>query len=120
MKPRTRLPSPQPSPAQRERGQGAAVRVLLLSVTHCHLDRRIAALARDCNVVVHAGDVGNSGVLDTLRAGGAKVIAIRGNNDVASKWPGGERASLDALDDEARVELPGGTLIAVHGDRYAP
>ncbi len=96
------------------------MRVLLVSDTHGQLDARIAALALRCDVVVHAGDVGNAAVLETLRAGGANVIAIRGNNDVASKWPRGERAALDALEDEAGIDLPGGKLIAVHGDRYPP
>jgi putative phosphoesterase len=96
------------------------MRVLIVSDTHGQLDERIASLARNCDVVVHAGDVGNAAVLDALRAGGAEVFAVRGNNDVASKWPRNERAVLDPLEDEARVELPGGTLIAVHGDRYAP
>jgi putative phosphoesterase len=96
------------------------MRVLILSDTHGQLDARIAALARECDVVVHAGDVGNAAVLEPLRAGGANVIAIRGNNDIASKWPRGERIALDALENEARVDLPGGTLIAVHGDRYPP
>lgn len=95
-------------------------RVLLLSDTHAHLDARIATIARDCDIVVHAGDVGNAAVLDTLRASGAKVVAIRGNNDVASKWPRDDRKALDALEDIARIDLPGGTLIATHGDRYAP
>ena len=96
------------------------MRVLIVSDTHGQLDECIAALARNCDVVVHAGDVGNAAVLKALRAGGAEVFAIRGNNDVASKWPRNEHAVLDALEDEARVELPGGTLIAVHGDRYTP
>ena len=96
------------------------MRVLIVSDTHGQLDARIAALARECDLVVHAGDVGNATVLEALHAGGAKVVAVRGNNDVASKWPRAERAVLDALDDEALVDLPGGLLIAVHGDRYAP
>lgn len=96
------------------------MRVLLLSDTHGQLDARIAALARECDVVVHAGDVGNAAVLEALREGGANVVAIRGNNDVASKWPRADRRELDLLEDEARVDLPGGTLIAVHGDRYTP
>jgi uncharacterized protein len=96
------------------------MRVLILSDTHGQVDARIAALARDCDVVVHAGDVGNAAILDTLRSSGANVVAIRGNNDVASKWPRGEHRELDTLEDEARIELPGGTLVAVHGDRYAP
>jgi putative phosphoesterase len=96
------------------------MRVLIVSDTHGQLDARIAALARECDLVVHAGDVGNATVLEALHTGGAKVVAVRGNNDVASKWPRAERAVLDALDDEALVDLPGGLLIAVHGDRYAP
>ena len=96
------------------------MRVLLLSDTHGQIDARIVALARECDVVVHAGDVGNADILDTLRASGATVIAIRGNNDVASKWPRTDRSELETLEDEARVDLPGGTLIAVHGDRHAP
>ena len=101
-------------------GKAGAARVLLLADTHGVLDARIAVLARECDVVVHAGDVGNAEVIETLRAGGARVIAVRGNNDVPSKWPGGDRRALEALDDTARVELPGGLLIATHGDRYAP
>jgi uncharacterized protein len=96
------------------------MRVLLLADTHGHIDARIAALARGCDLVVHAGDVGNAAVLDALRRGGARVAAVRGNNDVASKWPRGDRHALDTLEDEAHVELPGGMLVAVHGDRYAP
>lgn len=96
------------------------MRVLIVSDTHGVVDARIAALARECELVVHGGDVGNESVIETLAVGGARVVAVRGNNDVASKWPRGERDALDALDEIARVELPGGVLVATHGDRYAP
>ena len=96
------------------------MRVLLVSDTHGVLDARIAALARECELVVHAGDVGNASVIEALGAGGARVVAVGGNNDVASKWPRGERDSLDALENIARVDLPGGVLVATHGDRYPP
>ncbi|HVT31880.1 MAG TPA: metallophosphoesterase family protein [Rhodanobacteraceae bacterium] len=95
-------------------------RVLLLGDTHGHLDARIAELARECHIIVHAGDVGSASVLDALRAGVADVVAVRGNNDVPSKWPGTDRGALAMLEDVARVELPGGVLIATHGDRHAP
>jgi putative phosphoesterase len=94
--------------------------VLLLADTHGFVDARIAALARACDVVVHAGDVGNAAVLDALGAGGASVIAVRGNNDVPSKWPRDDGRVLSGLGEIARVALPGGMLIATHGDRYSP
>ena len=96
------------------------MRVLIVADTHGFVDARIAALARECDLVVHGGDVGNASVIATLHAGGAQVIAVRGNNDVASKWPRGEREALDTLEDVARIELPGGVLVATHGDRYSP
>ena len=96
------------------------LRVLLLADTHGILDTRIGTFARECDVVVHAGDVGNASVLDALSAGGARVIAVRGNNDVPSKWPRDDRRALDGLEETARIELPGGVLIATHGDHYTP
>lgn len=62
------------------------MRVLLLSDTHGVLDARIAALADCCDIVVHAGDVGSAQVLRRLRAVCPRVVAVRGNNDVAAKW----------------------------------
>ena len=119
VKPRT-TPALTPTLSRkREREQGA-LRVLLVSDTHGFVDARIAALARECALVVHGGDVGNTSVIETLAAGGANVVAVCGNNDIVRKWPRGERATLDALEEVARVELPGGVLIATHGDRYSP
>lgn len=96
------------------------MRVLVISDTHATLDARIEALAREVDLVVHAGDVGAAEVLERLHAACPRVIAVRGNNDVASKWPSQGRAALHTLPDHAQVELPGGVLVATHGDRFAP
>lgn len=94
------------------------MRALLLSDTHGVLDARIATLARHCDVAVHAGDVGNTAVLDMLREACGEVIAVRGNNDIAAKWLAAERVALAALPLQAEVALPGGRLVVVHGDAY--
>ncbi len=91
------------------------MRVLIVSDTHGRVDARIAALARDCDAVVHGGDVGNAAVLDAL---GGRVIAVRGNNDSAEKWPAAEGERLAALPLQAGLDLPGGQLVVVHGDRW--
>lgn len=91
--------------------------VALVADTHGFLDPRVAALARAAEVVVHAGDVGGASILEALGAGGAHVVAVRGNNDTPRHWPPDDRAGLDGLPAEARVELPGGSLAVVHGDR---
>jgi putative phosphoesterase len=94
------------------------MRVLLLADTHGVLDARIAELAQDCALAVHAGDVGASDVLKTLAAACGRVFAVRGNNDVPGKWRGAP-ADLTALPETLEIPLPGGLLAVTHGHRQA-
>lgn len=91
--------------------------VALIADTHGFLDPRVAAVARAAEVVVHAGDVGGASILEALGAGGAAVFAVRGNNDTPRHWPPDDRNGLDDLPAETRIDLPGGILAVVHGDR---
>ena len=94
-----------------------AVTVALVADTHGHLDMRIADRVARCDWAVHAGDIGNAAVLRELRPRERHVIAVRGNNDIAAKWPAADRDLLESLPQEALLDLPGGTLAVVHGHR---
>ncbi|HEX7045700.1 MAG TPA: metallophosphoesterase family protein [Burkholderiales bacterium] len=96
--------------------RGAALSVALIADTHGYIDPRVLARLRDADLVVHAGDIGGADVLAAL----PEVHAVRGNNDVPAKWPASERAALAGLPEELRLELPGGVLVVVHGDRVLP
>lgn len=91
------------------------MRVLLLSDTHGFLDPRIAALAGQVERIVHAGDIGGDAVLQQLEEH-APLVAVRGNNDVPGKWSGAPMHP-GTLPQEAALDLPGGRLVVVHGDR---
>ena len=93
------------------------MRVLLLADTHGVLDARVTELATQCELAVHAGDVGGSDVLEALARASGRVLAVRGNNDVPGKWRGSHR-DLVALPATLAVPLPGGVLAVEHGDRY--
>jgi putative phosphoesterase len=93
------------------------VRVAIVSDTHGFLDPRIAELVASCDVAVHAGDIGGVGVLRELRPRLGRVLAVRGNNDTAEKWAPGEGRVLSRLTDEVVLDLPGGRLVVVHGDK---
>lgn len=95
-------------------------RVMLVADTHGFVDPRIAGLASACDTVVHAGDVGSSRVLRSLRARRTRVLAVRGNNDTPLKWPASERALLRRLPRVLEIILPGGTVVVVHGDQILP
>lgn len=91
------------------------MRLALLADTHGFVDPRIADLVTECDVAVHAGDVGGADVLLSLQPK-EQVIAVRGNNDVPEKWPPHEQHVLENLPRETRVPLPGGDLVVLHGD----
>lgn len=96
------------------------LRIALVSDTHDFVDPRIVEIAGMCDFVVHAGDIGNREVLNRLRPRGGRVAAVSGNNDTAGKWPARQREAVRRLPEEVRLTLPGGTLVAVHGDRVTP
>ena len=93
---------------------GARFRVALVSDTHGHLDPRIVEVVAGCRLAVHAGDIGSGAVLDTLARPDRRVTAVRGNNDVASKWDPHEHERLD------RLRVGGGGLAAGWPPRGGP
>ncbi len=92
-------------------------KILIVSDTHGYLDPNVAQLAGDCDMAVHAGDIVGAGVLDELRAVVSEVVAVRGNNDVPSKWDPAEHGRLAEIPDDAVIDLPGGALAVVHGHK---
>ena len=93
------------------------MRVALVADTHGHLDARIAAVVRSCDLALHAGDIGDSAVLEQLQPVSGTVFAVRGNNDLARRWPEAQYAVLRGIPFEVSIELPGGELVLVHGHR---
>lgn len=91
--------------------------VIILSDTHGKLDERIAALAADCDIAIHAGDIGNAAVLHAIRPRRARHAVI-GNNDLPERWPEGDRPLLAQLPDQLEINLPGGLLVITHGHQF--
>lgn len=83
------------------------MRIALIADTHGHLDPRVADAVRGADVLVHAGDVGD-GIEAALAPLAARIVIVPGNNDpVDAPWP--ESQVLD---------LPGGSLVVVHGHQW--
>jgi putative phosphoesterase len=71
----------------------------VISDTHGLLRLEAVEALRGVDLILHAGDVGNSEVLDTLK-GIAPVVAVRGNNDKgawAEELPQWEVAEVGAV-----------------------
>jgi hypothetical protein len=93
-----------------------SVTVGILSDTHGYLDERIAAVIRECDYAIHAGDIMGAHVLDQLKPRNA-VIAVAGNNDHTSIWDQAEADIVSALPATTSLELPGGMVKIEHGHR---
>ena len=56
------------------------MKVGVISDTHGLLRQEVLEILRSCDCILHAGDINNRGVLDTLEQI-APIYAVRGNND---------------------------------------
>lgn len=95
------------------------LRVVLVADTHGYLDSRIAELIGRCDYAVHAGDIGDLGVIAAMQPR-CSVVAVRGNNDTPRHWRPIHHNELGQLGTENQLVLPGGRLVVVHGDRITP
>ena len=92
------------------------VRLAIISDTHGVLDERIAAEVAQCDVVLHAGDICGRHILDELASLCDQVIAVTGNNDIASKLrPLRSSVTLEPISENVLIELPGGNIAMEHG-----
>ncbi|MCQ2253296.1 MAG: metallophosphatase family protein [Bacteroidales bacterium] len=55
-------------------------RIGLLSDTHNHIDQKFLEFLKDCDMIIHAGDIGSVALADTLAAY-KPLIAVSGNID---------------------------------------
>lgn len=109
-----------PGEARFDLSRRARLRVALVSDTHGVLDDRIADIVAGCDLAVHAGDIGDAGVLERLQVNGTRAIAVRGNNDTPHQWPAAQRRVLEGLPERGLVALPGGLLVVLHGHHFHP
>lgn len=82
-----------------------SVRIALVSDTHDLVRPELLRFVEGCDAIVHAGDICDAAVLDTL-ARVAPLTAVRGNNDRGA-W-------ADALPAQTTLEVRGIRLAIVH------
>lgn len=120
------------------RGNAGPIVVGLISDTHGQLDPKAYAALAECDHIIHAGDIGDPGVLRTLEEL-APVYAVLGNNDYdeygskvqrfARPVIGGVRFLVAHYPRDVRIGFSGGGGVApgdplpqvcVHGHTHVP
>lgn len=90
----------------------------VVSDTHGYVDPDILDRLAGSDLILHAGDIGSSRVLQQLRNICENVVAVQGNNDCTEKWPTDEHPELMSIGKLAEIQLPGGSIMLMHGDAY--
>lgn len=83
------------------------MKVGVISDTHGLLWQEVLEILRSCDCILHAGDINNRGVLDTLEQI-APVYVVRGNND--KEW-------AEHLPHDLTVQLEGLKIFMVHNKK---
>lgn len=85
-------------------------RIGIISDTHGLLRLEVVEILKECEVILHGGDINSAKILDELH-GIAPTYAVRGNND--KEW-------AKHLQETLSIELYGIRFFMVHNKRYIP
>ena len=94
------------------------IQVGILSDTHDELNEQIIAIIEDCDIAIHAGDIGCRTVLEALKPKSGHIIAVAGNNDKPYLWDSEDWNLVKNLPTIQQLILPGGTIVIEHGHEY--
>ncbi len=86
-----------------------AKRIGVVSDTHGLLRGQVKSRLGNCDIIIHAGDIGSQSVLMELRRMAPLVVAVRGNVD-AGQW-------ARALKEHEHLEIEGRAIYVVHNIR---
>ncbi len=94
------------------------LRVAIISDTHGLLDDNVANVVKNCDRVIHAGDICGAHVLEQLKNLCPHITAVAGNNDTSGLWPLEETHIVISLPQQTEIHLPGGIIAVEHGHRH--
>ena len=90
----------------------------VISDTHSRLNEKVISSLHNCDVILHAGDIGNAAVLNDLSAFTPHVYSVRGNNDIEVKWPASDASILNSIPEHVQLTFNDQTIAVTHGHQY--
>ena len=98
--------------------QSKNLRVGVISDTHNYVNEEVEDTLKGCDVILHAGDIGDADVIKSLTQCCANIFCIRGNNDVKEKWPSSDLNKLEMLPDNMELEFDKQKIAVTHGHQF--
>jgi uncharacterized protein len=89
--------------------------IALISDNHGDIVSEVIDIVNECDIVIHAGDIGGMNVLQALQPKKEHIIAVAGNNDKPYLWEVLHWDTVKSLPDKLDVQLSGGIISVEHG-----
>ena len=89
--------------------------IAIVSDTHGDIVPDVINLVKECDIAIHAGDIGNMAVLEALQPKKEHVLAVAGNNDKPYLWEVLHWSIVKSLPKSMDIKLYGGELSVEHG-----
>jgi putative phosphoesterase len=94
------------------------ITVGVLSDTHNQLNDIVINSFNNCDVIIHAGDIGDARVLGQLKTQADYVFSVRGNNDIEEKWPSHDLPTLAEIPDNLELSFDNKIIAVTHGHQF--
>lgn len=94
------------------------ITVGVLSDTHNQLNDIVINSFNNCDVIIHAGDIGDADVLNLLNTKADYIFSVRGNNDIEEKWPNHDLSTLAEIPDNLELSFDNEIIAVTHGHQF--
>ena len=94
------------------------LRIGVISDTHNYINPQVIKTLKGCDVILHAGDIGDADVIKSLRQCSVNVFCVRGNNDIEEKWPANTLNELEAIPYNIELEFDNQKIALTHGHQF--
>ncbi|MEM8843970.1 MAG: metallophosphoesterase [Pseudomonadota bacterium] len=98
--------------------KASSLKIGVISDTHNYVDEEVLETLTGCDAILHAGDIGDENVINSLKKCSDHVFCVRGNNDVEEKWPQTDIQALELIPDNIELEFNDQKIAVTHGHQF--
>jgi len=94
-------------------------KITIISDTHGIIDENIIPFLKKTDVIIHAGDIMNTKIIDQLNSYCDNVVLVAGNNDIPERFSDPEdKEIISRLNKVEQLEIDKNIITVEHGDRF--
>ncbi len=94
-------------------------KITIISDTHGIIDDRIIPYLKQTDMIIHAGDIMDTKIINQLKSYCDNVVLVAGNNDIPERFPNPKDKKIIAnLNKVEHFKIDNNIVTVEHGDRF--